>query len=196
VALLFDRELEVTAGSRFLAAARESGAALVVEGSAGIGKSAFVRAIAEGAQSEAFDVRSCGGLEGDTELDYASLSELIAPLVDAGSPGLPPPQRTALEIVLARVEPGEMTPDRLAIALACARLFEAASRLAPLLVVVDDEQWLVSRVRSSLPRLHRPAALGATRRLAHAAGHGLRHRVTPRTPGQHTHEHRTSDSGH
>jgi DNA-binding NarL/FixJ family response regulator len=150
VALLFDREVEVRAGSRFLAAARESGAALVVEGSAGIGKSAFVRAIAKLAGGEAFEVLSCGGLEGETELDYASLSELIAPLVDAGSPGLPPPQRTALEIVLARVEPGEMTPDRLAISLACARLFEAASRLAPLLVLVDDEQWLDAATREVL----------------------------------------------
>jgi DNA-binding CsgD family transcriptional regulator len=150
VAVLVDRELELGSGSQFLTAARAAGAALIVDGPAGIGKSALLRALADGARQDGFEVLSCGGLEGEEQLDYASLSELIAPLVDAGSPGLPAPQRAAIEIALARVEPGEMTPDRLAVSLACARLLEVASRFAPLLVIVDDEQWLDGATREVL----------------------------------------------
>jgi DNA-binding CsgD family transcriptional regulator len=163
MAALVDRDAELGAGARFLAAARAAGAALIVEGPAGIGKSALVRALAGQAREDGFEVLSCAGLEGEEELDYASLSELIAALVDAGSPGLPVPQRTALEIALARVEPGEMTPDRLAVSLACARLFEVAARDAPLLVIVDDEQWLDGATRDVL-------RLALRRTAAHAVG--------------------------
>ena len=58
--------------------------------------------------------------------------------------GLAPPQRCALEVALLRAEPAEAPPEPHAIALGFLNVLRALSAGAPLLVAIDDIQWLDS----------------------------------------------------
>src|SRR5207342_3968244 len=52
------------------------------------------------------------------------------------------PRRRALEIALLRVEPGNQPPDQHAIGLAVLDVLRALAERSPVLVALDDLQWL------------------------------------------------------
>ncbi|MGY2703025.1 MULTISPECIES: ATP-binding protein [unclassified Nocardioides] len=109
----------------------------VVRGEAGIGKSVLLEYVA--AQASGTTVTRAQGIEADMELAYASLHQLCAPfLADLGA--LPDPQRDALQVAfgMAVGDP----PDRFLVGLAMLTLLTRASETRPVLVVVDDAQWL------------------------------------------------------
>src|SRR3954462_8262924 len=110
---------------------------LVLRGEAGIGKTALLEYLIASA-SDLTVVRAVG-VQSDMELGFASLHQLCAPLLDR-LPGLPGPQRRAVEIVFG-LSAGP-APDRFFVGLAVLGLFAAAAEQRPLLCVVDDAQWL------------------------------------------------------
>src|SRR5439155_6464890 len=73
---------------------------------------------------------------------FASLSELLAPVVEEAAPSLVAPRRRALEIALLLAEPGEYAPDAHAIGLALLDVLAALAENGPVLVAVDDAQWI------------------------------------------------------
>ena len=110
----------------------------MLEGEAGVGKSALLGwAISK---ADDFRVVRAFGTPSDAHLPFAGLSDLTLPLLEfAGS--LPPAQADALRSALALTGPS--TPfDRFAIAAALLRLLSSAAEESPLLVAVDDLQWL------------------------------------------------------
>ncbi len=110
---------------------------LVLRGEAGIGKTALLRYLT----MVAGDVTVCraAGVESEMELTFASLHQLCGPMLNR-LPGLPGPQRQALEIVFARS--AGPPPDRFLVGLAVLSLFSQTAEDRPLLCVVDDAQWL------------------------------------------------------
>ena len=110
---------------------------LVIRGTAGIGKTALLEHLVESA-SELSVVRAVG-VQSEMELAYASLHQLCGPLLDR-LPGLPVPQREAVEIVFG-LSAGA-PPDRFLVGLAVLSLLSEAADERPLLCVVDDAQWL------------------------------------------------------
>src|SRR4029078_9032831 len=78
-------------------ARRGESAVLVIRGEAGIGKTAFLRWVADHAPG--FRVAHVRGVEAELELAYAGLHQLCAPLI-ARLAELPAPQRVALEVAL------------------------------------------------------------------------------------------------
>ncbi|WBB62482.1 AAA family ATPase [Streptomyces sp. WMMC500] len=119
------------------ARAGKSGA-LVVSGEAGIGKSALLERMAEGAAGHARIERMIAP-ESEMELAYAGLHQLCGPLM--GSAGrLPGPQREAIETALGLRQGSAPSPFLVGIAL-LGLLTEAADERA-LLCLVDDAQWL------------------------------------------------------
>jgi hypothetical protein len=58
------------------------------------------------------------------------------------APSLAPPQRRALEVALLLAEPGEAPPDQRAVALAALAAVRALAADGPLLLGIDDVQWL------------------------------------------------------
>lgn len=124
--------------SRLLEAAREQRSdALVLSGEPGIGKSA----LCDWARAQARGMRllSARGLESEVDLPFAGLSELCARELDQIRL-LPRPQAQALEGVLSGE--GANTGDRLSLGVAILGLLAAIAQEAPVLVLVDDAQWL------------------------------------------------------
>jgi DNA-binding CsgD family transcriptional regulator len=83
-----------------------------------------------------------------------------------------PPRRRALQVALLLTEPGQTPPDPLAIGLAVHDLLEALAQQGPLLVAVDDVQWLDTASAGALEvalrrlRKERIGVLVASRRTA------------------------------
>lgn len=110
---------------------------LVLRGEAGAGKSALLRYLMSGAAG--FRVLTVAGVQADIELAFAGLHQLCAPLLEQAA-GVPEPQRRALDVAFGR-DVGD-TPDRFLVGLAVLSLLSSAATDQPLLIVVDDAQWL------------------------------------------------------
>ena len=82
------------------------------------------------------------GSEAEASLSFAGLSDLLAPVFDDVAASLLPPRRRALEIALLRVEPDAEPPDPHAIGLAVLDALSALAERGPVLVALDDMQWL------------------------------------------------------
>lgn len=110
---------------------------VVVQGEAGIGKTALLDYLVGSASD--VTVLQAVGVESEMELAYASLHQLCGPMLDR-LPGLPAPQRQALEVVFGlSLGPA---PGQFLVGLAALSLCADISDERPLLCVVDDAQWL------------------------------------------------------
>jgi DNA-binding CsgD family transcriptional regulator len=136
--MLYGRTGEAAAIERMLDAARAgTGCALVIRGEAGIGKSALLahaRANAAG-----FRVLSARGLQAESELPFAALSDLLRPVLGAIDE-LPDRQAAAVRGALALGPPIES--DRFATAAASLSMLATAAERSPLLMLVDDAHWI------------------------------------------------------
>ena len=131
-----EREREVL--QRLLDDARAGhGAALVLHGEPGAGKTALLDLAVE--LGDDFTVVRTAGVEGEMEFPYAALQQLCSPIIEL-SERLPDPQREALAVAFGRsVGPA---PDPFLVGLAVLGLLSEAAERHPLLCVVDDTQWL------------------------------------------------------
>ncbi|MEV4806217.1 AAA family ATPase [Nonomuraea sp. NPDC049421] len=109
----------------------ESGRVLVLAGDPGAGKSALL----DVAAGHAGRVLRAAGSESEACLGFAGLHQLLRPVLGELD-GLPPRQRSALRAVLG-LDDG--APDGMLVGSAVLTL---VSNLAPLLIVVDDAQWI------------------------------------------------------
>jgi predicted ATPase len=117
-------------------------AGLVLSGDAGIGKTILWQEGVDQARGRFAHVLTCRGAEAEAALSFAGLSELLSGVLRDAVDSLLPPRRRALEVALLLAEPVEAPPDRLAIGLAVHDLVRALAQQGPLLVAVDDVQWL------------------------------------------------------
>src|SRR4029079_12560958 len=118
-------------------ARRGSGRALVLRGSAGIGKTVLLDYTVQ--QAGAFKVLHYTAVESEAELPFAGLQALLGRLL-AGLPEIPEPQARALRAALALDSVAET--NRLAVYAGVLSLLGVAAERDPLLVVVDDAHWL------------------------------------------------------
>jgi ATP/maltotriose-dependent transcriptional regulator MalT len=136
------RDQELDAIEAFLEEAARGPRALVLSGEAGIGKTVLWETGVEGARSRLGIVLTCRGVEAEASLSFTGLSELLGDVLEEVGPLLAPPRRRALEVALLLVEPGETAPDPHAIGLAVLDVLRALSEQEPVLVALDDVQWL------------------------------------------------------
>lgn len=143
---LLGRRLECEVLDELLTCLRAHGSAVrVLRGAAGIGKSALLGHVT--AQASGIRVVKVQGVEADMELAYASLHELCAPFT-AAIDHLPEPQRAALRVAFG-LAVGD-APDRFMVGLAALHLLTEGAESRPVLVVVDDAQWLDQVSRQTL----------------------------------------------
>jgi DNA-binding CsgD family transcriptional regulator len=136
------RDEELAALTEFLDAADRLPAALLIRGEAGIGKTTLWEQALVRGRERSYRVLSHRASAAEVRLSYALLGDLLRDVVEEALAELPAPQRRGLEVALLLAEAGERPPEPQAIA---AGFLGALSRLAgpgPLLVAVDDVQWL------------------------------------------------------
>src|SRR4051812_15847477 len=154
MSMLVGREAECTRIDQLLARAREgTGGALLLSGEPGIGKSALCAYAVERAGGMA--VLTAHGMESEAQLPFAGLLELFRGRLDHLD-DLPAPQAAALGGALALSE--QASSDRFAVYAGVLSLLAALADDGPVLVVIDDLQWI------DVPSAE--AVLFAARRLA------------------------------
>ena len=140
--VLVGRDDELGLIEAFVADLARGPSALVLAGEAGIGKTVLWRAGVEAVRRRHGCVLTCRGVEAEASLSFSGLSELLAPVLDEVTPSLAPPRRRHLEVALLLAEPGEVAPDAHAIGLAVLDALHVVAARAPVVVAVDDVQWL------------------------------------------------------
>ena len=113
----------------------------MVTGGPGAGKTTLWEAGIRAAEEHGLRVLRARPSGADAELSFAGLIDLLDG-VELRDLGLPSPQRSALEVALLRAEPSDAPPEAHAIRLALLNALRELARLEPLIVAVDDLQWL------------------------------------------------------
>jgi DNA-binding CsgD family transcriptional regulator len=116
--------------------------ALILEGEAGIGKSTLWLTGVETARERGLRVLSSRPAEAERGLAYAGLGDLLGDVLDDVLPALAVPQRRALEAALLVKEAAGDPADPRALAVAVRSALRVLAKDEPILVAVDDVQWL------------------------------------------------------
>jgi len=140
--VILGREDELHELGRFLQSIPAGPSALLLEGAAGIGKTTLWLEGAASARQAGYRVLTARAAESEARLSYSALGDLFAGALDETLPSLPGPQRRALETALLRDEVGGAPPDQRAVSLASSGVLRALAASEPLVVAIDDVQWL------------------------------------------------------
>src|SRR5690242_20179298 len=135
---------------------RGRGRALVLHGDAGIGKTTMLDALADRAADRATVLRA-RGVESEAGLLFSAVGDLLEPVLGE-LPSLPPAQAAALAAALALGPPAP--GDRLAVCVAALAVVRAAARWRPVLLLVDDLQWVDASSRECIEFIARRAGRG------------------------------------
>ncbi len=136
--------------AEFLAAVRKRPSALGIEGETGIGKTTMWFSGVEFAKQQGFRVLGARAFEPESVLAYGVVADLLADVESEVFGELPPVQRIALDRVTLRAgEDGPATDQRVAAA-AFVSVVTLLARDTPVVVAIDDVQWLDSSSRAVL----------------------------------------------
>ena len=135
------RERELAAVGTFLTAVPDGPCALLVEGEAGIGKTTVWLAAVREAGDRGFRVLQARPAESESRLSYAALADIAGVAFDEVRAALPDPQERALAAVLLRAAADEPADARVT-ATALVTVLTALTEDCPVLLAIDDVQWL------------------------------------------------------
>src|SRR5215813_1338247 len=125
------------------------GAAALIVGEAGTGKTALLTHVAEVASHRVgLRVLRARGEESEAGLAFAALADMLLPLREKFTE-LPPAQRHALEVCLA-LSSGPAGKSRLGACAGTLRVLASVAAERPLAVLVDDLQWVDPESRQIL----------------------------------------------
>jgi DNA-binding CsgD family transcriptional regulator len=135
------REEDLASIHAFVGEAR-AGGALVLEGEAGIGKSTLWLAAVKVARGLGLCVLASLPTEAERGLAHAGLGDLFDDVVDDVIRELSLPRRRALETALLRDEAADDPLDHRALGVAVRDVLHLLAERRPVVLAVDDVQWL------------------------------------------------------
>jgi len=136
------REVELASVEHFLDRVTAGPASLVIEGEAGIGKTTIWDAGVARARERLYRVLVSRPAEVETKMSYAALGDLLEPVLEKTLRQLPEPQRLALEVALLRTNAKGAPPEPRTLGVGVVNVLRALADAAPVVVAVDDMQWL------------------------------------------------------
>jgi DNA-binding CsgD family transcriptional regulator len=161
------REREVAAVTAFIELIPDGPRALVLEGEAGIGKTTLWLEAVHAAEDRGYRVLQARPAESEAKLSYTALADIVGAAFDETRVTLPAPQERALAAALLRDATDE-PPEARTIATAVIGVLTALATEQPVLVAIDDVQWLDPASEGALQfavrRLPPQLGLLATRR--------------------------------
>ncbi len=166
---LLGRGQELAAVEAFLRRQATGFAALVIEGEAGIGKSTLLAAAVAAAREDSLRVLTSRPAEAERDLAYVVLGDLLEDVLGEVLPQLTPARRHALEAALLVGQARDQPADPRAVAVAVRTTIQALAERGPLVLAIDDEQWMdaasANALRFALRRLRdEPVLLLVARR--------------------------------
>jgi DNA-binding CsgD family transcriptional regulator len=135
---ILGREAEVAEITRFIESVEGGPSAFLLDGAAGIGKTTLWNAGVNFAREAGHQVLSSRAAESEARLSYAALGDLL----EVELPELPVPQQRALDAALLRDEIEGAPPDQRAVSLATLAVLRALAASGPVIIAIDDIQWL------------------------------------------------------
>jgi DNA-binding CsgD family transcriptional regulator len=136
------RREELVALAEFLDVVPVGGAAMLLEGDAGIGKTALWQEGVHLARERGLRVLAARSSHAELQVAFATIGDLFAPVLDETLPHLVPVQRRALEVAFLRRDSGGRPPDVRLLGAALLSVVRSLAREEPLLVALDDAQWI------------------------------------------------------
>ena len=133
------RDVEAARVDAIIEGLPEGGAALVVSGEPGVGKSSLLHYARARADALGLRTLTAVGVESEAELAFAGVHQLLYPILGLREL-LPAPQRRALEIAFGIASGSE--PDPFLVALVAYQLACDAAEESPVVLFVDDAHWL------------------------------------------------------
>ncbi|MFE2485920.1 ATP-binding protein [Streptomyces mirabilis] len=144
---MIGRDKELRTLRRLLAdAAAGHGSAMLIHGAAGVGKSALLRTVGAEAIESGFKVLRTSGVEPEQWLPFAALQMLLQPVAH-GMKDLSAPHRSALSGAFGV---RDTEPEIYRVGLAALELLADEANRHPVLLLVDDLQWIDSSSRDVL----------------------------------------------
>ncbi|HVC76880.1 MAG TPA: AAA family ATPase [Candidatus Micrarchaeaceae archaeon] len=138
------RDAELEAVDALLTRVESGFAVLTLEGEAGIGKTTVWLEALRRARERRAQVLVTRPTEAEVSLSYAGLTDLFDAVADGVIAGLPVPQREAISAALLRSPAPRRGIDERALCAAVLSMLRLISADRPLVVAVDDAQWLDS----------------------------------------------------
>ena len=136
------RDAELAALHGFLASIPAGTVALVLEGDAGVGKTTLWEAGVEEAGGKGFRVLAARPAESESALSFSGIGDLLDQVLDEALAPLSAAQHRALSRALVLGDDEGPPPDPHAIGVALLNALRALGEELPVVVAVDDVQWL------------------------------------------------------
>lgn len=170
---IVSRQAEEQALVEFLDSVAREPCALVIAGEPGIGKTTLWLDAVGRARERGFRVLSSRAAAAESVLAYTALADLLSQLDESIWADLPAPQRQGLDAALLRRRVDAQHTDPQAVAAAFVAVIGRLAAQGPVLIAIDDLQWLdtssTNAVSFAARRLPAGAALLCTTRTEEAA---------------------------
>jgi DNA-binding CsgD family transcriptional regulator len=114
----------------------------LIEGEPGIGKTALWIAGTEAARDRGARVLQARPGETERRLSFSALDDLLSGALDDVLPHVAAPRRRALEVALLRANDPDAAPDPRGVSTAVLEVVRWLARDRPVVVAIDDLQWL------------------------------------------------------
>jgi len=139
---LVGREDELARLEGFVRDLSVGAAGVVIRGEAGIGKTALWRAAVDLAETAGVRVLVTRCAEAEMPLALGGVGDLIETALAEVAEELAEPQRRALAVVVGLEAPPDEAPDPTALSRALLACLRTLASRSPVLVAIDDVQWL------------------------------------------------------
>ena len=140
--VIVGRGAELASLRDFVASISDGAAALVLQGEAGMGKTTLWEAGVGEAEERGLRVLRAQPAESETALSFSGIGDLLDPVLDAALAPLPEAQRRALSRALVLEDEEGPQPDPHTVGVALLNALRALADERPVIVAVDDVQWL------------------------------------------------------
>jgi hypothetical protein len=144
------RDAELAFVRDFVASVSDGASALVLQGEAGVGKTTLWKAGVSDAGERGLRVLQALPAESETALSFSGIGDLLDPVLDEALAQLPAAQKRALSRALVLDDAEGPSPDPHAVGVAFLNALRTLAEQRPIVVAVDDVQWLDSASSGAL----------------------------------------------